>query len=324
MTVKLVRLPMLALLATAVVLPTTLLFGRTTGAIPGINGIPPNATTGFPSCGACHGSGSPGERGPVTVSFTGSAAIQSGQTASFGLSISSAVPGNLGGFALTTTQGGFTAQGNTQTGNAGKALTHTNNSSRSWTFQYSSAQTGLVQWNAAANTVDGNGKNSNDSWGWYGRDPSVPGTPFRVFVSDSQVFPYGKACQGTSGLVPLLGAAKNATLGQAFPVEIYNLEPASIAVGSFGFSDKSFGALPLPLPLDAFGAKGCQLDASLDILLPVPTTGSGSGNGQAVFQWFIPNIPVLKGLPIFLSALVVDKVNALGLVTAGALKAVVQ
>ncbi|MFQ5505422.1 MAG: choice-of-anchor V domain-containing protein, partial [Planctomycetota bacterium] len=284
-----------------------------------------NATTAYPSCGSCHGNGRTGERGPVTTRFSGAASIPSLIDSRFSMSISSAVPGTKGGFALTTDKGSFIALGNTQAANSGTALTHTNQSTRSWSFKFRPSQTGLVKWYAASNTVDGDSSNKNDSWGFYGPDPSIPGTPFRVFVNDSQVFPYGTPCAGTKGFAPLLGAARNATRGQVFNVELYNAPPQKIALGLLGSSNKSMGALPLPFPLDALGAKGCQLNTSMDILMPVLTAGSGAGGGKAVFPWPIPSDASLRGFGLYFSALVIDPAaNALKLTNSGGLRAVIQ
>lgn len=303
----------------------SLVLGRSTGALPGVNGIPSNATVGFPSCGACHGSGRPGDGGPVTVSFQGSPSISKARDAVFGLQIHSAVAGSRGGFALTSSRGTFKPTGNTQVGNLGRALSHTSSASRSWSFSFRSDQTGLVEWHAVGNTVDGDGNNKGDSWGWYGPNPSIPGTPFRVFVNDSMVFAYGKSCNGREGFAPLLGAAKNAARGQPFPVELYNVPPQTVALGLFGFSNTVYGPFQLPLSLDGLGAPGCRLNVSMDLMLPVATTGSGDGNGKAVFRWAIPNLVALQGLSIHLGALVVDRTaNQLGLTNSMGLRAVIQ
>jgi len=313
------------LIATVMLIPASLVFGYSSGAIPGRGGVPFNVTTSTPACGTCHGSGRPGDNGPVTATITGVASIQVASDALFGLQISSQVPGNRGGFALTSDGGTLTPLGNTQSANTGRTLAHTSSASRSWSFKFRSATTGLVKWHMVGQTVNGNGKNSGDSYGFYGPDPSVPGTPFRVFVNDSQVFAYGRSCAGDRGFEPLLGAAKNATRGQSFPVEIHNVPAGTVAIGIFGVSNTAYGPFQLPLALAPFGGGGCQLNASMDVMLPVATSGAGPGGGSATFPWVIPNLALLKGVSVYCSALVVDPAaNQLGLTTSMGLRAVIQ
>ena len=267
----------------AVYLPLSYLPGHGTGVISGelpvINiPIPPKLTTAFPSCGSigCHGPFStPGARGRVTVSFTGLASIPANTDSSFQLSISSINPGPKGGFTMTTDRGVFkiVASSNTRlqnNKNDAKAVTHSDSNTRSWPIAFNSSQTGLVQWFCTGNTVNGNGRNDGDSWGWFGPDPSQPGTPFRLFVNDSKVTAFGKSCAGSKGFKPLIGAAKNAFLGQTFTMEVYNVPPKTIVLGILGASDKSWNSISLPFALDPFGMKGCWLNSSLDLVLACP------------------------------------------------------
>ena len=98
-----------------------------------------------------------------------------------------------------------------------------------------------------------------------------------MFVNDSQVFAFGTACVGSRGFAPLLGAAQNATRGQSFPVEVHNVPPGTVAIGILGLSNTAYGPFQLPLALRPFGGGDCQLNVSMDVLLPVATAGAGAG-----------------------------------------------
>ncbi|MEZ5988679.1 MAG: choice-of-anchor V domain-containing protein [Planctomycetota bacterium] len=323
------KTPILLCAASALAL-TSWLLGHGAGTIPGAgigsDQIPANVTTAFPSCGKCHGA-FPGGRGAVSFAWTGPLSLSLGQASTHSLTISSIVTGGSGGFALTTDKGTFQALANTnvQTGNNGTAVTHTTSATRSWSFQFASKVTGLVQWFAAGNTVNADGQNTGDSWGWFGTNPSTPGTPYRLFVNDSQVTPIGTGCVGDKGFVPIVGAATNATLGQTFNVELHNAPPQTAAIFALGFSDQAWGPIPLPFDLGLLGMTGCKLWTSLDLLLPVPTGGSKDGEGTATLPFPVPNQAQYKGQSIFFTALVLDKnANNFGMSAANGIKAVLQ
>ena len=280
-------------------------------------------TKSLPSCSMCHSSAT--TNGAVTIDLSGPQSISVGQNANYSLQINSSVGAtkNEGGFTVSTTSGTLAAGANSRLKNG--MLSHANDKQRKWSFGFSNTTTGLTEWFAVGLAADGNGSTSGDALGFYGPDGKVPGTPYRIFVNDTQVTPYGTACAGTSGFKPILGAAANATRGSNFKVELHNARPGSVALGGLGVSDKAFGPLPLPFSLAVLGAAGCQLNASLDIIQTLPTTGTGAGNGTATWSWPIPNETRFKGATIFFTTLVVDLgVNKLGMVNSNGLKAVVQ
>jgi len=204
-------------------------------------------------------------------------------------------------------------------------LSQTNDKQRKWSFSFSNTAPGLSEWFAVGLAADGDGGRNGDALGFYGPKGSVPGTPFRVFVNDSQVTAYGKACVGSSNFTPILGSAANATIGKTFKVELHNARPASAALGALGVSDKAFGPIPLPFSLAVLGAAGCELNASMDIVQTLPTAGSGAGNGTATWGWPIPNQVQFKGVTLYFTTLVVDLgVNKLGMINTNGLKAVIQ
>ena len=231
---------------------SSILFGRGKGVIEGEFQIPKNVTKAFPACGQaqCHGTGFPNERGVVKILIKTSASIQLGAKSPLTATLTGGVKNSTkGGFSMDTDLGTFTAGIGTRTGNSNQSITHNSSASRTWTFTFSSTKTGLAQLTMVGNTVDGNGRNSGDSWAWYGPNSNLPGTPFRIFVNDSKVLPYGSACAGTKEFAPLIGIRKNAALGQTTTVEAYNLPPAVPVMNILGFSNTSFGAIPLPLDL---------------------------------------------------------------------------
>ncbi|HHI79960.1 MAG TPA: hypothetical protein ENK02_08260 [Planctomycetes bacterium] len=307
---------------------SSILFGRGKGVIEGEFQIPKNVTKAFPACGQaqCHGTGFPNERGVVKILIKTSASIQLGAKSPLTATLTGGVKNSTkGGFSMDTDLGTFTAGIGTRTGNSNQSITHNSSASRTWTFTFSSTKTGLAQLTMVGNTVDGNGRNSGDSWAWYGPNSNLPGTPFRIFVNDSKVLPYGSACAGTKEFAPLIGIRKNAALGQTTTVEAYNLPPAVPVMNILGFSNTSFGAIPLPLDLGFLGAKGCSLRASLDLNQVALSKGTGAGNGSASFAWPIPNLSSLRGLNLYFQALVFDKgANGAGLTTTMGLKATIQ
>lgn len=321
------HLPLAALTAIALLLPSTLLMGEGKGVIPGPgNKFPADPAKKGPSCGQCHGS-FPNSRGVLSFQLSGPPSIQVGKKVRAGLTISSLVKGSNGGFNMQTDKGTWTPVGNTRANSAGNMLTHSNSQSRSWAFDFTSKVTGLVQWWIVGNTVDGNGRTGGDSWTWYAPNPALglPGFPYRLFVNDSQVFPYGQACAGEKGILPLLGAAKNATVGKTFQLEAYNLPPSSVALFMIGLSDTKWGAIPLPFDLGLIGMKGCKLYASPDFFFAAATLGTGTANGSASLGLPLPNNPNFKGAKLYFQTLALDKkANAFGLSASGALKAVLQ
>ncbi|MEZ5988649.1 MAG: hypothetical protein R3F30_05920 [Planctomycetota bacterium] len=86
------------------------------------------------------------------------------------------------------------------------------------------------------------------------------------------------------------------------------------AVGIFGFSDKLWGPVNLPLDLTSFGAPGNSLLVSFDLVAPmVLTQGLKTWDGDAVLP--LPNVPAAVGATVFGQALIVDaRSNKLGMV----------
>jgi hypothetical protein len=77
----------------------------------------------------------------------------------------------------------------------------------------------------------------------------------------------------------------------------------------FGNSDSVWQTLPLPFPLAALGAPGCDLLVSVDVTAVTMT----DGNGTAVVPVSVPNDPALLDAEFFEQFAVLDlAANSLG------------
>ncbi|MAE77425.1 MAG: hypothetical protein CMJ85_11210 [Planctomycetes bacterium] len=318
---------LVAATALLVVLPVSLVLGRGTGSLPGESGVPINLNTGFPGCGACH---NPFPDFNVTYQVTSAMSVRPGAAVpitakTFGANSTS----TRGGFSMEATLGTFVPGTTTRVGtlkNLRSGITHNSSLNRQWTFSLTApTKPGLVKLFGTGNCADGNGHSSGDAWGWHGHDGSVPGTPHRIFVNATQIFPYGSSCAGEKGYLPVIGMPANAVINTSFDTQVHNVPPLTVSLVMMGFSNKLWGAFPLPFDLTALGAPGCSLRASMDVLNPIVTTGSGPSNGVGKATWALPNIPVLRGFDLYFQAMTVDaSANALGLSLSMGLRAPIQ
>ena len=97
------------------------------------------------------------------------------------------------------------------------------------------------------------------------------------------------------------------------------------ALAIFGFSNKNFGPLKLPLDLTGLGAATNHLYVSMDLILPLALT---QDTNAATFSGrsgtLIPPVREALGLPLFGQAVIVDQQsNALGLVFSNGVEMVV-
>ena len=314
-------------LGLAASLPISFALGRNSGVIPGKSSIPRRAATAMPSCGNCH---TQNPNSSIKLAFAAATSVKAGSTMPVNVKVSGANQSSTrGGFVAEATAGSFVPGSTTRvdfTTSGRPAVTHNSSLNRSWSFNWKApTTTGLVSMFSVAVAADGNGKDKGDHWGFYGPNATVGGTPYRVFVNDSAIDAFGTACAGDKGFVPVIGIAKNAAVGGTFQTEVYNVPPAAACLGVFGLSNKTWGAIPLPLNLAILKAPGCFLRVSMDVLQPALTTGSGAGNGVAKHTWIIPNIAAFKGLKVHLQALTFDKnANAFGVTTTQGLTATIQ
>ncbi len=323
----------LGIATAALTLPLSLLLGRGTGVVGGEPGVPKNFITGAPGCnGAGSAAGCHGGFASIAVklALTAPTSVQKSTRVPITFKVSGANSSSTrGGFAMEASAGTFVPGMGMRvgTGQFGRSsITHTSSLSRSWTFALTApSKTGIVELWALGNAVNGNGRSSGDQWGWYGPDPIVNGVPFRLFVNDDKVFPFGTSCSGTKGFKPVIGMPKNAAIGTSFQTEVHNIPPATATVGILGLSNRTWGAIPLPLPLTGAGATGCSLSVSMDVLQPAVTTGAGAGGGVGKHTWSLPNVAAFRGINLFFQAMTIDKsANALGLTFSEGLRAPIQ
>jgi len=121
---------------------------------------------------------------------------------------------------------------------------------------------------------------------------------------------YGAGCGSPAlGFVP--DASGRPVLGQTGSATIVDA-PTILAAVAMGWSNLSFGPLPLPLPLDSIGMPGCSLLQSADILGlgTLPLTAS-----TCSFSLAIPGVPSLIGMHLYLQAYAIaPEVNPLQMV----------
>lgn len=86
----------------------------------------------------------------------------------------------------------------------------------------------------------------------------------------------GDGCAGTMPTAPRIGLRTTATGAR---VHLSNVPAGSIGVLMLGSSDQQWGAISLPLQLDAFGLPGCVLRTSIDVTVPTVTGTAGIDRG---------------------------------------------
>jgi hypothetical protein len=153
-----------------------------------------------------------------------------------------------------------------------------------------------------------------------------PGDPVFAFYNDSSkpkpgepMYPsfYGQPCGPGGGLgndnflMTSIVSAGNPGFAVMFP------EWASGRIRSAAFyagvSDSTYGGISLPFALDALGAPGCSIYASLDVSLPMISNGAAA-SGTEFAELSPPNDPRLVGSLLYIQAFRLDATaNRLGL-----------
>lgn len=118
-------------------------------------------------------------------------------------------------------------------------------------------------------------------------------------------------CPGGSRSVPTLAATGFPTLGNStFSVDLLGGKANSAALIALGSSKTSWVKIPLPLDMGPAGAPGCSLLSSVDLLIGMATTATGS----ATLPLPIPNDSRFTGLVFHSQWIVLDKLaNKFGL-----------
>lgn len=124
-----------------------------------------------------------------------------------------------------------------------------------------------------------------------------------VPAKPASLTPYGQGCAGSAGVPALRGVPDQLPwLGERFDLEVSGAAPASTAgLILLGFSDKKWGALNLPLDMAPFGAAGCPVNTSVEVLSVMTLSG-----GKGVIPAFTCNCPVIVGQPFYMQVMVID------------------
>lgn len=132
---------------------------------------------------------------------------------------------------------------------------------------------------------------------------------------------YGQGCAGSNKQIPemVFGGLPyqgNSTLA----IRMRNGNPSSLARLVIGLSNTAWQSYKLPLDLGFIGASGCNLLASIDVMLTLGT----DAKGEISITNTVPVDSKLVGVTAFVQFAVADKVNPGGLVTSNAMQLVIR
>jgi len=135
-------------------------------------------------------------------------------------------------------------------------------------------------------------------------------------VQPASLAPFGAACAGSAGTASLRESSGALPwLGDALRFAVEPVPPNAPVLLAIGFSNATFGGVPLPAPLDALGMTGCRLFASIDASLFAIASGA-----RADFPLAVPTTVAVTGLPFFAQAAILDPgANPAGIVASDAL-----
>jgi hypothetical protein len=124
------------------------------------------------------------------------------------------------------------------------------------------------------------------------------GPPGRVqlwSLRPAGVSTFGSGCPLAGGVLPRIGATFVPRLGQNFAINLSQVPDQRPAALVLGLSDTAWAGTPLPLPLSSFGAPGCQLFVSIDVLVGTVTAAAGMGRAAASVVLALPPQPAVVG-----------------------------
>ena len=132
---------------------------------------------------------------------------------------------------------------------------------------------------------------------------------------------YGKGCVGSNARTPEMVFGGLPYQGNAsLAIRMRNGKPNSLARLVIGFSKTKWSGKNLPLDLGFIGAGGCNLLASIDVMLTVGT----DAKGEISIANKVPVDSRLVGVTAYVQFAVADKVNPVGLVTSNAMQLVIR
>jgi len=119
---------------------------------------------------------------------------------------------------------------------------------------------------------------------------------------------FGSGCPGSGGFVPAIGSVGGPPMlgNLGFAVTLSGAPGGSPGSFVLGASTTSWIGIPLPWELLPFGAPGCFLLASADVIVPITTSGAGPGAGTSALGIPIPPIPSLAGASAHMQWVILD------------------
>jgi FG-GAP repeat len=135
---------------------------------------------------------------------------------------------------------------------------------------------------------------------------------------------YGSGCPQPSGVGPSLVASGPALQGQPLTLQLLRVGLGLPCALALGFSNTTYGSIPLPWDLGAAGYPGCQLLTSIDQFLSAQTVQLSPGVSGAAFSIPIPVSIFLHGFPFYAQAAVEPFGTPASIATTRGLKIVIQ
>lgn len=126
--------------------------------------------------------------------------------------------------------------------------------------------------------------------------------------------PTGGGCRGSHGSAPFMSyGGGTPTVGGQHSHQVYSATPSTLAWNVIGGSNTTFAGLPLPFDCAPFGAAGCRIYCSHDVILGSGTDASGSASvtltyprdrslaGQTYYTQFLVYDPAANQLDLIVS-----------------------
>jgi hypothetical protein len=125
---------------------------------------------------------------------------------------------------------------------------------------------------------------------------------------------YKVNCLGGAGAIPTLANAGVPEINRSFALNLSRGKPSTNGFLLAGASDSSWLGQALPWDLSPFGATGCKVLASGDLLLPISTNAVGTSSSS----FNLPNSAALFGVVFFNQYALNDTANGFGIVLSNA------
>ncbi len=142
--------------------------------------------------------------------------------------------------------------------------------------------------------------------------------PPAIAQTPGSYVPFGTGC-GSGTTPPSLSAPKLPVIGREFTIAVTNVQPNNVGILVFGRPNTVWRRVNLPMPLNGFGAPGCNLYVSIDANLWINT-----GKGTAYLQTVLPKDLGLIGASFYNQFISPDpRANAAGTAFSNGAKATI-